>query len=225
MNKVYYTPVQYDPGIFGFVKAHRHPSGCAVVMSEIEDEKTGVDFYVVFWVRRLVPNAKPYLPSLHKKRDIHMAESMYSFYMKDPIPPVIPDRQKNKVYDWEDQYIIDPKKQTILEWDKCQEFLSIVWKEVGGKKKCPILTNKRRFKTCISLGGEIHLPDYNPIFRTKPYILHEIAHEITPEFIRHGPPFVKNAIMLYEKFLNINRTYLEETAKKSGVIFGNQIWV
>jgi hypothetical protein len=214
------TPVDRNPGIFGFMKAHRHPTGCAVVMSKIEDD----EFVVIYWVKKLIRNAVPFMSSIFDADDKANIEREYLLYLKDPLPPVTPDRQKKKVYDWEDSFICSENYCDPLSWEECKKFSSHVWKELGIKKKCPVLIDNRKFNTAISLSGEIFLPK-DKDFRNKPLLLHELAHEITPQFVNHGPLFVKNVIDLYSRFLGIDKTYMENSARDFDVCFDNKLWI
>ena len=209
--------IRYDPGIFGFVKAHRHRTGSVLAMSH-HNEDTPV--FLLYWVKRLHPAAKPY--SIHSvaartQRSRRHAEAEYErMFWCGPPPFAICDQQRTRVYRWEENVIFPGHREWT--WLGCQRYLRRVWNEVGTGGDL-VLTNKRRFRCAISLDGMIHLPRHDPgFFYRAPIILHEIAHELTPGH-QHSAVFVQTYMGLCQRFLGLDQTLLRDTAERQGIDF------
>lgn len=205
--------ISYDPGIFGFIKAHRHPSGSALVMSRYEGED--YDVICVYWTKRLHHAAIPvhaHTFVIRNDKTILAAERIYDLLLADEPPDAaVCDYQRDQVYAWEGNLIwpYHPK----LTWAGCRRFAAQVWRQVGTGQL--VLTQERRFLDAISLDGVIHLPEQDRtgevgFFRRKPVILHEIAHELTSGN-QHGRRFVRTYLDLCERFLCYDRQWLERS--------------
>ncbi len=214
-----FEPILYDPGIPGFVKAHRHSSGPAVVMTTWEEEDR--DWVAVFWVKRLHHAAKPVQDNifwLWTEQTLKAAERTYDLLMMSG-PPVEarPDFQRERVYNWEDDNIF-PGRDQELTWDDCHHFLDRVWREVGKGRPVPKLSNETKYRRAISFTGRIYLPKDHRLDWNKPTLLHEIAHQF--EFAdQHGPRFVSHYMKLCMKFLDMKLQYLQETADRYEVLY------
>lgn len=209
--------ISYDPGMEGFIKAHRHPTGAALVMTtwtEADEDCIGIH-----WVKRLSHNARAVVTDKFRvvnEMSIKAAERCYVFQLAHgPPPEAMVDVQRQRVYDWEDWHIL-PGHETPMDWHGCQFFLDYVWQRVG-KGPIPELTNDRRFAVAISLGGTVHLP-LDTAYWIKPVILHEVAHELKPR-VAHGPAFVKLYMDLAVRFLGCDREKLERSAIHFGIDF------
>jgi hypothetical protein len=211
-------PIGFDPGIPGFVKAARHPSGAALVMTTWE--RTGQDWLGLFWVTRLIHNAVPVAPQHYRmlsERTLPAVERHFDYlFLSGPPPLALRDSQKQRVYTWEDDNIF-PWNDAPMTWAGCHRFLNHVWDRVG-TGKAPKLTQQSRAQKAMSFGGQIHLPESSPVYRSRPIILHELSHELNM-FDAHGRAFVRTYIDMSARFLGINRLKLEHTARQYGVTF------
>lgn len=217
-----FTEINYNPGISGFVKGHRHFEGPALIMSVWVDDNQ--DWAGVYWVKRLHHKASPIglnqfaiqnsrtQKAVERAYDILMAYGPpYEAYL-DPEP----DLQRKHVYVWEEDNIFPGHKE--LTWKECQTFVSSVWREVGTGPEPELILN-RRSRYPFAFGGRICLPDCDRPFNwRKPVLLHEIAHEL--RFMdKHGPEFVAQYIDLCVRFLGLNRDILRSSATRYGVSF------
>lgn len=216
-----FSEVAFDPGIFGFVKAHRHISGPALVMSVWEEENR--EWAAVYWVKRLHHAANPIETNLFQiinKKTMRAVERTYEILMSSE-PPLQafsekPDFQRRRVYDWEEDNILPGFKP--LSWEKCKDYLTTVWRKVGRGPE-PLLTVDKRLHRPMAYLGEIALPEkFKKDAWTKPVLLHEIAHELVFE-AKHGPVFVSHYIDLCVEFLGFDRRILRESADRYGVIY------
>lgn len=211
-------PINYNPGIPGFIKAHRYPGGPSLVMSQ--SEWMGYDWISVYWVNRLHFNAQPWKPYEFMMTDQCsriVADKLYeSLLSMGPPPDAFCDFQRVRVYDWEKD-IIYPRG-AIMTWTACKRFVNRVWRKFGDGA-VPKLVDNQRYLDPVSLGGMIHLPPAYPSCRMKPILLHEIAHELTSDW--HGPHFVSTYIDLCAEFLGMNHRSLCDTARRYGVTVGN----
>lgn len=216
-----YVEIGYDPGIFGFVKAHRHTEGPSLVMSAWEDEDR--EWAAVFWVKRLHHEASPIAPSvfqLQNSRSMKAVNRAYDIFMSHG-PPINaymepePDFQRQRVYNWEEDNIFPG--HAPLTWKQCKNFFSRVWKGVGIGQE-PSLVINRRFKRPVSFGGRVVFPDCDrDLFWTKPVLLHEIAHEL--RFAdKHGPEFVTQYVTLCVEYLRMSSEDLLVSAERYGIV-------
>lgn len=176
------------------------------------------DWVAVYWVKRLSHNAKPIgynsFPLINE-RSIIAADRTYEIFSDlGPPPRAIVDRQKQLVYDWEDDNIL-PAHDTPMNWKGCEYFASYVWERVGTGKPLMVKPH-RRYSGAVSLPGIISLPQKDKRYWTKPIILHEIAHELSPND-QHGIKFVTVYMRLLSRFLGYNITDLKESAARYGV--------
>lgn len=206
--------IRYDPGIFGFVKAHRHRTGSVLAMALHDEHDPPV--YLMYWVKRLHPFAKPYwIHSTAKYR--RFADAEYDLmYWCGPPPFAICDRQRARVYDWEEHVIYPGHREWT--WLGCQRFFRRVWNVVGNGQDM-ILTNKRRYECAIALDGMIHLPPSDTeYFYRAPIILHEVAHQLAPGQ-QHNGNFVRVYIALCVRFLGMDEAVLRDTASQYDIEF------
>jgi len=215
------SPVKYNPGIRGFIRANRHRSGSVLLMSHRHED----DVFLIYWVKQLHHNAKPY--DLHAVSNVvsgyrQFADSLYeNLYFNGPPPYAIRDSQRAKVYLWEDECIYPGFPE--LTWVGCQRFLRRVWNDVGNGQSL-ILTNQRRCHYAISLKGTIHLPrNDTDFFCRAPIILHEIAHELTPGQ-QHNAKFVGTYMALCARFIGKPESYLRASMVPYGIDFSEQIF-
>lgn len=213
-----YETLGYDPGIFGFVKGHRHHTGPTLIMSSFDGDDS--ESLCIFWVRRCHHAATPVHPSTFSiigERTRYAAERLYDIHLQlGPPPEALPDFQRERVYQWEEDNIFPGFK--AMSFRACRQFLSHVWQHAG-KGPEPELTTRLRIETAISFSGLIHLPkkDRNFFWR-QPVILHEVGHEL--EFPhKHGPAFVQRYISLCVRFLGMDKRNLTESAKRYGVAY------
>lgn len=211
-------PVGFNPGIPGFIKASRHYSGSALVMTELKISDT--TWIGTFWVKRLAHNAARYAPQYFRmpteitRKDM---DPLFDYKLGlGPPPPALRDRQRIRVYDWEDENIY-PQHPRPMPWHGCLFFTKYVWERVGEGKPL-VLSSDGKTRNAMSLGGKIHIPDDIDMYRTKPVLLHEMAHELAA-FDQHGPTFVSTYIDLCVRFLAMNRHELCESATRYGVEF------
>jgi hypothetical protein len=215
-------PVTFNPGIRGFIKAHRFDTGPSLVMTR--GEHAGFECFGVFWVRRLVFNARSVRPNIflinRTESDVRdIAERVYDAFLSfGPPAEAMIDFQRERVYAWEKESIFPGFPS--LTWIGCQRFLKRVWQSVG-KGDPPRLTNTRRYLDPVSLGGEIHLPRWDRNCWCKPIILHEISHEVTPGW--HSPAFAATYIDLCVEHLGLQRSRLLESADRHGVLCDGDI--
>jgi hypothetical protein len=206
--------ITYDPGIFGFVKGHRHHSGAALVMSSWEEEDQ--DMIAIFWVKRLHWNASPVRSDAFwtwTPQSMKAAERTYDLFlsMGPPLDALV-DYQKERVYRWEADNIY-PGYDSMT-WEQCERFLKKCWKQVSSAP-VPKLVPRRRLQPCAYL-NEIHLPDDDGGTWIKPVLLHEMAH-ILEAGHQHDPKFVARYIKLCVKFLGMEKKHLRESAGRYGV--------
>ncbi len=211
------SPVKYNPGIKGFLRANRHRSGSVLLMSHHQPD----DVFLIYWVKRMHHNAKPYdVHTVSNTGYRQFADILYNdLYFNGPPPYAVRDYQRTKVYKWE-EYCIFPGHREFT-WIGCQRFFRRVWNAVGNGRDL-VLTNQRQFCNAISLNGMIHLPRRETDFYYRaPIILHEIAHELTPNQ-QHNARFVGTYMALCERFLGISQEYLKTSITPYGIEFSEE---
>lgn len=210
-------PVCYNPGIPGFVKAHKHPSGPALVMS------CWSHVAAVYWVKRLHHAATAidcHIFRLISKKTLQAVERAYEIAATYGPPyeayPATPDYQRKRVYRWEEDNIfpVDNEQRTF---DQCQRFLNKVWKKVGDGP-APALEKSTRLSRAMAYSDRILLPISDETAWTKPVMLHEISHILEFPY-QHGPRFVSRYMDLCVEFLGLEPELLESSAERYGVLF------
>lgn len=209
-------PINFNPGIDGFIKATRHSSGASLVMTRWKI--AGTIWLGTFWVKRLAHNALRWAQQYYREPDEITRETLegqfdYRLAVGPPLTALC-DRQRLLVYDWEDDNIF-PGHDRPMPWHGCIFFTKYVWDRVSDGSPL-ILSCEGRARHALSLGGKIHLPDDDPEYRTKPIILHEIAHELA-KFDQHGPTFVSTYMDLCVRFLGMNQESLKSSARMYNV--------
>jgi hypothetical protein len=212
-------PATFDPGIPGFIRASRHlASGSYLVMTEWV--QGGEHWLGLCWVKRLIHNADRHYVGKYRvltQATRKIADRTFDYnLLQGPPGRAITDYQRQRVYRWETKFIF-PTDLMDMPWHGCLFFAKYVWSRVGAGKPL-IISDESRGMAALSYGGKIVLPDTHPILWTKPIILHEIAHELTPDE-GHGPIFVRRYIDLCVRFLGLSRKYLERTATENRVDF------
>jgi hypothetical protein len=204
-------PINFDPGIPGFVKAARHYTGSCLVMTsyEVGDE----DWVGLFWVKQLRHDAWHHTPQcvrLLSENTIAAVERMFQYSLVSG-PPwfAIRDLQRQRVYGWQED-VIFPRNDKPMPWHGCILFAKYVWERVGTGKPLQ-LTFEGRSSYAWAADGTVYIPEHDLRYHTKPIILHEIAHEMV-DYAAHGPAFVSTYIGLCERFLGLDRKTLEVAA-------------
>ena len=210
-------PVRHNPGISGFVKAHRHPTGPALVMSSWQQVAA------VYWVKRLHHSAVPIGCNsfrLLNQKTMKAVERTYEI-MASYGPPQeayseVPDYQRKRVYRWEEDNVF-PFDDRCLSWDNCERFFNRVWKNAGTESEAKLVKSKR-FTRPMAFSDQVFLPVCDKKSWTRPVLLHEISHLLEFPF-QHGPRFVSRYMDLCVEFLGMKPEDLESSAARYGVLF------
>jgi len=126
------------------------------------------------------------------------------------------DYQRKRVYDWENSCLmplsINRKNLTL---DECYSVMEIaIKKSQHTLYRLPNLHDGRGHRRAASYGGCIALPKWA---RQDVVVLHELAHELTPGAIPHGPEFVYVYINLLHAVLGRSKAVMKMEAADMGV--------
>jgi hypothetical protein len=130
---------------------------------------------------------------------------------------IIKDKQKQRVYDFEDKYFVNNSKVRLFPLDKeeCRGLISHIMIE-HGQEHVPIVVSwyEMDYAECTVRvrggAGTVHINLPNK-YRRAIWVIHEVAHALTP-FQQHGPRFVTTYFDLLEKYLGMSYNDLKEAA-------------
>lgn len=134
--------------------------------------------------------------------------------------PKLMDYQRQRVYDWEDQFINADKSLVLPE--QAQSLVDYIWKEEGlsHPPRVQLLTKAatRKEASANRMGLWMHERGTKTTV-----LLHELAHSMTSTFdggsCQHRPRFVGVYMQLLNKYARIDLPLLMFTAKQAGVEF------
>lgn len=133
----------------------------------------------------------------------------------------IKDRQKSKVYRWENKYIASMDYEHF-DLSKSQSLVDDIFNGYHIKKKLKVV-NSQTQRRCVYIGSkfEIRLAEWG---KCRPTILHEISHTLTRYYYgytvpSHGKEFVGFLMYLLNIYSRIPVKEMVTTAESMGVEF------
>lgn len=123
------------------------------------------------------------------------------------------DNQKSAVYKWEREFFgseWEATKTNFLTLDECQILINRVWKDYGRLSSPPFVKDGRGTRVARGSLVYINLPRWA---RTKPIVLHEIAHALLSwhRVAGHGPEFATLVVQLWVRYLGASSKELRQT--------------
>lgn len=131
------------------------------------------------------------------------------------------DRQRSRVYAWERQCqgaLLRKETMTLVE---VEAFASKVWlaeraRYGRGRMAVPAVRHGAGQRRALANTGK-HMISMPKFSRNPYYVLHELAHLLTPDNEAHGPRFVGVVIGLAARWLNQDARALLQQAEAIGV--------
>lgn len=131
-----------------------------------------------------------------------------------------PDRQRARVYAWEDA-IVAPKDGTTIPFAAAQGMIDAIWAEQGLSFPPMAVRLPRQARRAIGRASRltVELRDEVPAF----VLLHELAHSLSSDqdgrSDGHGPVFLGLYLSLLERYLRLPRAMMEASLLQAGLHF------
>jgi hypothetical protein len=130
------------------------------------------------------------------------------------------DRQKNKVYQWEDKNV-KPYDINPVKLQNVQEIVNFIWEREGLKYPPKVSRLSHKSHKTAGTGNRLELK-FRDITHTW-IIIHEISHSMTcnihNQTNNHNSLFLGIYIKLLNKYLNLPLNQLTESAKSYNLKF------
>jgi hypothetical protein len=133
------------------------------------------------------------------------------------------DSQKQKVYDWEDKYVIERDTQYVP-FERCQSVVNYIWEQMGWKYPPRVRPqNKLKHAQGSANRTSVYIPEDRGAKTT--VLIHELAHSATGDVEtgqteKHGPEFVGVYMKMLDRLVpGLNLPVLMHTAQLSKVKF------
>lgn len=129
------------------------------------------------------------------------------------------DGQKSRLYNWEHAHIQPGNKELMTE-QEVLKFVHKVYADINWPAANVRFPSKGQRGRARAAGFVISLP---PWTRTRFYVLHEIAHTLTPaKYEAHGPQYTRILINLVVKYGGGDEVALYASAYMMGVRVANE---
>ena len=129
------------------------------------------------------------------------------------------DRQRSRVYGWEDRVVV-PHDRTTIPIAAAQAMVDAIWAEMAllyPPRVEPLPTAVRR-RLADANRLTVRLPAETPSW----CLLHELAHAMTSEHDGcsdgHGPSFMAIYVELLCRYMRFDAAYLKATAAEAGIL-------
>lgn len=129
------------------------------------------------------------------------------------------DFQKQRVYNWENKYIIPLVSTKIQKLDFLKLVLNYIWDDLGYECQPNLFVNELRSAKSTGNRYEINL---TPNMANEFTLIHELAHSINMKedfdaYDGHGPNYVADYAMLLTRYYKLDKTMLIGTMSMSKV--------
>ena len=136
----------------------------------------------------------------------------------------IRDAQRQKVYDWENEYVIG-KDKSHVPFEQIQTIVNFVWGSEGLQHPPRVEELPKQCRVVGATGSRLKLRVPLTGLSTT-VILHELAHSMTSthegKSAHHGPRFVGVYMDLLTKYAGHDREALQRSATERGVRFNGK---
>ena len=128
------------------------------------------------------------------------------------------DRQRSKVYAWEERFVA-PRDQSSIAFAQAQGMVDAIWTEMGllFPPKVEPLPRQARSTVADANRLSIRLADASPSW----WLLHELAHAMTSAHDGrsdgHGPKFIGLYAQLLTRYLRIPTDALRASLSAAGI--------
>jgi hypothetical protein len=133
------------------------------------------------------------------------------------------DRQRTKVYAWEEQFVA-PRDASSIAFEQAQRMVDTIWAEMGLRfpPKVEPLPHQARSTVADANRLTIRLADVSPSW----WLLHELAHAMTSTYDGqsdgHGPKFMGLYAQLLTRYLRVPTDALLKSLLRAGVAIDTQ---
>ena len=133
------------------------------------------------------------------------------------------DRQRTKVYAWEEQFVA-PRDPSSIAFEQAQGMVDTIWAEMGLRFPPKVEPLPRQARSTVADANRltIRLADVSPSW----WLLHELAHAMTSTFDGqsdgHGPKFMGLYAQLLTRYLRVPTDALLKSLLKAGVAIDTQ---
>ena len=128
------------------------------------------------------------------------------------------DRQRSRVYAWEDTIVV-PRDASLITYAAAQGMVDAIWSELGLRYPPRVEALPKQATTRMADGSRLalRLPAQTPSW----CLLHELAHALTSTHDghseQHGPAFVGIYVQLLVRYLRLSQPWLLTTLEQARV--------
>jgi hypothetical protein len=133
------------------------------------------------------------------------------------------DRQRTKVYAWEEQFVA-PRDASSIAFEQAQRMVDTIWAEMGLRFPPKVEPLPRQARSTVADANRlsIRLADVSPSW----WLLHELAHAMSSTYDGqsdgHGPKFMGLYAQLLTRYLRVPTDALLKSLLRAGVAIDTQ---
>ena len=133
------------------------------------------------------------------------------------------DRQRTKVYAWEEQFVA-PRDASSIAFEQAQRMVDTIWAEMGLRFPAKVEPLPRQARSTVADANRlsIRLADVSPSW----WLLHELAHAMSSTYDGqsdgHGPKFMGLYAQLLTRYLRVPTDALLKSLLRAGVAIDTQ---
>ena len=133
------------------------------------------------------------------------------------------DRQRTKVYAWEEQFVA-PRDASSIAFEQAQRMVDTIWAEMGLRFPPKVEPLPRQARSAVADANRlsIRLADVSPSW----WLLHELAHAMSSTYDGqsdgHGPKFMGLYAQLLTRYLRVPTDALLKSLLRAGVAIDTQ---
>jgi hypothetical protein len=133
------------------------------------------------------------------------------------------DRQRTKVYAWEEQFVA-PRDASSIAFEQAQRMVDTIWAGMGLRFPPKVEPLPRQARSTVADANRlsIRLADVSPSW----WLLHELAHAMSSTYDGqsdgHGPKFMGLYAQLLTRYLRVPTDALLKSLLRAGVAIDTQ---
>lgn len=137
-----------------------------------------------------------------------------------PSQPAKRDRQRSRVYAWEDR-VVAPRDPTTIAFAGAQAMVCAIWADMGLLYPPKVENLPRQAKATVASANRLalFLPAQTPAW----CLLHELAHAMSStedgSSDGHGPIFMGLYAKLLVRYLRLDESWLAASLREAGIAF------